>query len=263
MWKYTFASACGTSHVRGGQPCQDFVLARIVEAASGPVLVAACADGAGSAELSDVGAKIAVDSFLESATGFMMQDGADVAHIDEPTLIGWAKEAHRQIEAEAEARQIIPRQFACTLLAAVVGSRAAAFAHIGDGVIVFDVAEGYEFAFWPDSGEYANMTRFLTDPDYDIHLRTECLPRALGEIALLTDGLQSLALNYAEGRVHAKFFRPMFQALCSAPHGDALHESLVSFLESKRVNDRTDDDKTLLLAARTKLTTDDVQDDTD
>jgi hypothetical protein len=76
------------------------------------------------------------------------------------------------------------------------------------------------------------------------------LERPILDLALLTDGLQMLALNYSEGRVHDPFFRPMFNLLRDSETGETLEQPLIVFLDSKRVNDRTDDDKTLFLATR-------------
>ena len=142
------------------------------------------------------------------------------------------------------------RQLACTFLGAVVGDDWAAFVQIGDGAIVFDGEAGYELAFWPDNGEYANTTRFLTDEDYRSHLRIEIVARPVSELALLTDGLQMLALDYAQVQVHGPFFTPLFRTVRNGPAEDVLRAALLGFMDSRPVNDRTDDDKTLLLATR-------------
>ena len=63
-----------------------------------------------------------------------------------------------------------------------------------------------------------------------------------------------LALSKATGKVHGPFFKPMFENLRRAPNGDILRDSLSAFLNSSRVNERTDDDKTILLATRRPLT---------
>ena len=67
---------------------------------------------------------------------------------------------------------------------------------------------------------------------------------------MLTDGLQPLALNYAAKAAHAPFFVPMFRPLRVAPSGATVLAALRNFLDSPRVNERTDDDKTLILATR-------------
>lgn len=242
MWKLVFGSVKGTSHAQSGLPCQDYCRGII----TGTTLVVACADGAGSAEFSQLGSKAAVDRFLEVAFGDAVPTKDQVE--------AWIEAARERLLEEAEANGSTPRQLACTFLAALVGDGWAAFAQVGDGVIVFDGPNGYDFAFWPDNGEYANTTRFLSEDDHRQHLRIEIVERDVSELAVMTDGLQMLALDIAGAKVHDRFFAPLFEAVRNGPDEAALQTSLLSFLDSKRVNERTDDDKTLLLA--TRITTD-------
>lgn len=238
MWKLVFGSVQGTSHVQSGLPCQDYCAGTI----AGATLIAACADGAGSAELSQLGSKAAVSRFLEVASGDAVPTKEQVE--------AWVDAARQRLIEEAEANGSTPRQLACTFLAALVGDGWAAFAQLGDGVIVFNGPNGYEFAFWPDNGEYANSTRFLSEDDYRLHLRVEIVERTISELAVLTDGLQMLALDVAGAKVHDRFFAPLFKTVRNGSDEAALQTSLLEFLDSKRVNERTDDDKTLLLATR-------------
>jgi hypothetical protein len=243
MWKLVHGSVCGTSHVASGKPCQDFCAAEIVVT----TVVTACSDGAGSAELSHLGSQAAVERFMEEATLLVAP-----AMPGRETIESWVDAARERVLEEAEAQGTTPRQLACTLLAALVGENWAAFVQIGDGVIVFNGESGYELAFWPDNGEYANTTRFLTDDDYRKHLRIEIVERAVNELAVLTDGLQMLALDFGQAKVHDRFFAPLFKTVRNGPDGETLRASLLEFMNSKRVNDRTDDDKTLLLATRSE-----------
>jgi hypothetical protein len=243
MWKLVFGSVPGTSHIESGLPCQDYCTGT----SSGTRLVAACADGAGSAELSQLGSKAAVDRFMEVACSDAVPSKKQVE--------GWVHAARERLLEEATANGSTPRQLACTFLAALVGDGWAAFAQVGDGVIVFDGPDGYDFAFWPDNGEYANTTRFLSEDDYQQHLHVEIVERHVSELAILTDGLQMLALDIAGAKVHNRFFAPLFEAVKNGPDETTLQTSLLEFMGSKRVNERTDDDKTLLLATRI---TDDV-----
>ncbi|MBA4016471.1 MAG: protein phosphatase 2C domain-containing protein [Pirellula sp.] len=238
MWKLVCGSVQGTSHVQSGLPCQDYCVGTIV----GTTLVAACADGAGSAELSQLGSKAAVDGFMEVVSGDALPTKEQVKT--------WVDSARQRLLHEAETNQSTPRQLACTFLAALVGDGWAAFAQVGDGVIVFDGPEGYEIAFWPDTGEYANTTRFLSEDNYSQHLRVEIVERHISELAVLTDGLQMLALDIAGAKVHDPFFAPLFKAVRNESDTAVLQTSLLEFMDSKRVNERTDDDKTLLLATR-------------
>ncbi len=238
MWKLVFGSVQGTSHGASGLPCQDYCLGKAV----GTTLVAACADGAGSAELSQLGAQAAVDRFMEVATTDPKPTESQVA--------AWVEAARERLLDVAKANGASPRQLACTFIATLVGDGWASFAQIGDGLIVFHGQEGYTLAFWPDSGEYINTTRFLSDDNYREHLRVEIIEQQVDELAVMTDGLQMLALDMNESRVHERFFVPLFNALRNGPEAETLQPSLLAFLASPRVNERTDDDKTLLLAIR-------------
>jgi hypothetical protein len=253
MWRLIHESVAGTSHERTGQPCQDRAEARVIASPAGPVLVAACADGAGSASLSDVGAALACQTVVEEAGKLIGTDGVLPTDFDEAILRGWNERAHARVLDEAGRRGVAPRELACTLLTAVVGDDWAVFSQVGDGVIVFGTPVGYQYVFWPDQGEYQNTTRFLTDADFPEQVRYDRVDCVLEELALLTDGLQMLALDYAAGQAHAPFFRPLFRTLANAPDVRALSQPLIGFLNSERVNGRTDDDKTLILATRLRL----------
>ena len=250
MWTVVARSAQGTSHRKAGQPCQDYGEGRVIDTAAGAVLIAGCADGAGSAERSAFGAQLAVRAFLDCAAQALKTDGLDVSNVDGDTLRVWVSAARCQMEGEAKALGAPLREFACTLLTAVVGPNTAAFSQIGDGVIVRNGPEGYQHVFWPDSGEYANTTWFLTDSNFERYWRYTRLTEPVQDVALLTDGLQMLALEYATRRAHERFFGPLFGALRAAPNDAALQDALDAFLDSPRVNERTDDDKTLVLATR-------------
>ena len=239
MWKLVHGSVTGTLHAQSGQPCQDSCAGSV----AGSTLFAVCADGAGSADLSHLGAKAAVECLMEKAASLESAPTRD-------QIENWVDETRARVVQTAAANDTTPRQLASTLIIAIVGKSWAAFAQIGDGVIVFDGPEGYDLAFWPDNGEYANTTRFLTDDDYRANLRIEIIEREVTELAMLTDGLQMLALDFSEAKVHGPFFRPLFRTVKNGPDEQTLTESLLDFMDSKRVNDRTGDDKTLLLATR-------------
>jgi hypothetical protein len=74
----------------------------------------------------------------------------------------------------------------------------------------------------------------------------------INEVALFSDGLQRLALSFEQRTPHTPFFEPMLKVLRSKEPLDcaALDGQLAGFLDSPQVNERTDDDKTLVLASR-------------
>ncbi len=249
MWKLVHASAQGTSHQRLGQPCQDFALARGIRARGEATLIAACADGAGSAQLADLGARTVCETMVRLVHS-ALQDGISVRQIDHEEILRWHRETRGVLEAVAQDCGTELNQLACTLLTAVVGERWTAFSQLGDGAIVVQESEDYQAVFWPQPGEYANATLFLTDPDWEEHVQIALFPRVVDEVALLSDGLQALSLRQAERKAHGPFFAPLFQALRATTDADELRLRLQRLLESPRVNERTDDDKTLILAMR-------------
>jgi hypothetical protein len=248
-WKVLYGSVAGTSHERRGEPCQDYALTRLCQSDGGPILVAACADGAGSARHAELGAKFACLGMVRAAAA-ALEGGLPLEEVDRQWVLRWHEEVRGRLSLEACLGNLPSREFACTLLTALVGERGAVFSQIGDGAIVLGQEDGYRTAFWPQSGEHANTTFFLTGEDYEERLLVLALEGRVEELALFTDGLQALALHYASRTVHAPFFEPMFRALRSVPAVEGLEGPLQDFLSSGPVNERTDDDKTLVLATR-------------
>jgi serine/threonine protein phosphatase PrpC len=248
-WKLLCDSVSGVSHEISGLPCQDYYLAECIPAAAENVLVLVCADGAGSAEHAALGARTAAQMIAREIKE-AVEDGLRVSAIDGESLLGWHRHACEMLRAEAELRSATLRDFACTMLTAVVGDQAAAFSQIGDGAIILRDGDGYRTAFWPQSGEYVNTTNFLTDEEFESCIEFLIIQEPLDELALLTDGLQMLCLRYADKAAHDPFFRPMFEALRAANPPSVLQAPLRAFLTSQEVNQRTDDDKTLILATR-------------
>jgi hypothetical protein len=249
MWKLLCESARGTSHERSGQPCQDYAFGSVTLAGEETVLVLACADGAGSAALADEGATIACQTITRVIFDACEQ-GLSIGGLDQSVALQWYREVRERLEAEAARRGVVVRELACTLLTAVVGQSTAAFVQIGDGAIVTLEQEEYRTVFWPQRGEYANTTNFLTGPEFEKFLEFHRHEGMVDEIALMTDGLQMLALDFARQKAHAPFFRQLFLQLRNTTSADDLVVPLKDFLNSTRVNERTDDDKTLVLATR-------------
>jgi hypothetical protein len=170
----------------------------------------------------------------------------------------WVEHVRDQLGALALLECRERRDYAATLLVALVDGSGAVFLQVGDGAIVYRAGEGgFTPALWPQNGEYANTTWFVTDEEAADLVQLARVP-GVDEVALLTDGLQSLALRFASREAHGPFFEPMFRHLrAPAPPGHeagpspaSLHEQLAAFLGSDAVNARTDDDKTLVLATR-------------
>jgi hypothetical protein len=265
-WKFIFASVVGTSHTKAGTPCQDASTCQLLTAIDGsPVLVAVVADGAGSAMKSEIGSTLACSLLIEEMNSLFELGGA-ISEITSDFAEGWITRFHNEIALRAEAEELKPRDFACTLLAAIIGIDTAAFLQIGDGAIVVSPREEageYNYVFWPQQGEYANITNFLTDPAAHDKIAHALVDEVIDEVALFSDGLQNIALHYESQTAHSPFFRPVFSWLRPAPYGYSakLSSSLASYLNSQKVNDCTDDDKTLILATRRTILEPQVEDE--
>lgn len=262
-WRRVGASVIGSSHGSSGTPCQDAHACGIARDEDGPVLVVVVGDGAGSSARSDVGSRTACDAALAA----IQQTVARRAHVGTITTTdveGWMLAAQGAVAARAEADGAPLRDYRTTLLLAVIGRRHAAYAQVGDGAIVAGehtdsdtprsarTGMAYIPVFWPDNGEYANTTYFVTDPESLTHLQIAVRVPAPDAVALMSDGLQMLALSLRDRSAHAPFFDGMFGSVQSAVPAalPALGSGLGQFLASPAVVARTDDDKTLVLAHR-------------
>lgn len=247
------ASSIGTSHVAAAQPCQD---AHFHAEATGPdgerAMVLAVSDGAGVAALAEVGAALACDTFGRLVAAYIAQGGR-VATIGRPLVERWIMGVLYRLKLHAEETGAALEDYACTLLAAIVGEQEAAFLQIGDGAIVLSAGAGWKHVFWPQHGEFANTTNFITSAHRFEALEFGTVSGRIEELALFTDGLENLVLQKAARAVHAPFFESMLPAVrrSTASGVDAgLSRALGGYLSSAPVNDRTDDDKTLVLASR-------------
>jgi hypothetical protein len=251
-WRTLAASVVGTAHAAAGLPCADACAARVLRPRrGGSLLVAVAADGAGTSERAPEGARLACEEVLRQA-GRWAARARDASRLGREDFIPWLAKARRRIERAARAQGRETRDFACTLLVAVAGDSRAAFFQIGDGAIVYRGADGsYVPALWPQTGEYANCTWFVTDDDAAERVQAASA-EGVDEVAVLTDGLQGLALRFRTREAHGPFFEPMFARLRAEGEGEpeGLREGLHAFLGSAEVNRRTDDDKTLVLATR-------------
>jgi hypothetical protein len=213
------------------------------------VLAAAVADGAGSAALAEVGAKIAADTAVE----MLCQEQELLPQNDrewQVFLTSALQAARVAVETEATAREVAARDLACTLIAVVATPELIAVAQIGDGAAVGGDSAGNAIALTvPPCGEYINETVFLISPDALETAQFQVRWEKFSHLAVFSDGLQMLALKIPEGAPHRPFFSPLFKFVSSVTDGEDAKQQLESFLRSPRVSERTDDDLTLLLAS--------------
>jgi hypothetical protein len=248
IWRYASGQATGSAHEKLGKPCQDRMSCTTVEADS--TLIAVVADGAGTATHAHAGAEIAVATVTSIA-----QLGVRAGRTDYQDILreGAALARQRLVEAAAE-KNAQPRDLACTLLAVIVPPIGGAALQIGDGVIVIgEQPLAWRWVFWPQKGEYANTTFFLSDEKSLANAEVASLPDEVLDVALMSDGLEPLAVHFASRKAHEPFFRTVLAPLHGvAEKGEAavLSTGLSAMLTSPAVRLRTDDDASLVIATR-------------
>jgi len=248
-WRLVAASVKGSSHAANNTPCQDSNWASPNEGdLSCPVLCVFVADGAGSACHGGKGAELAMTAAARFMRDRVRQHGFV---LDDTVLFDCMQAARNAIIRAADDASLSPRDYACTFLGAVSTSTHTALVQIGDGGIVVNIGDGLVLPIVPMSGEYANMTYFVTDEDAAVRVQIKVFPAAAQNVAVFTDGIQRLAINMTDHTPHSPFFAKFFRVLAQASSQDEnkLQDALLAFLSSGAVDERTDDDKTLALAS--------------
>jgi hypothetical protein len=237
LWRFAAGQATGSAHEKTGKPCQDRFMCTTVEAHT--TLIAVVADGAGTAEHAHLGAEIAVNT-----VGSIAQLGVRAGRSDYPEIL---REA-------AGDKKLPPRDMACTLLAVIVAPTGGGALQIGDGVIVVgDKPLTWRWVFWPQKGEYANTTFFLSDEAALARAEVTSLSDDVLDVALMSDGLEQLAMHFASRKAHDPFFRSVLAPLhAETAEGESarLSQGLATLLGSAAVRARTDDDASLVIATR-------------
>jgi hypothetical protein len=249
-WRVAGACVPGVSHLRNGTPCQDAQYWR--EEADG-ALIAAVADGAGTAAHAEIGSAVAVRAAVEQAAALWWACRPERRE-DWSGLMRDVFEAARQAVVNAALERGLPlTDLSTTLLLAVAAPAWTAAAQVGDGAVVGRLRErALKPLTRPQATEYLNETTFLTSRNGLSSLQVAVREEPAAALALLTDGLQMLALKMPGGEPHPPFFMPLLRFTAATADAARAAELLRGFLQSPDVTRRADDDLTLLLAVRNK-----------
>jgi len=252
MWKTVCQSVIGTSHQQRNLPCQDFGHYQLLDENT---LIGAVADGAGSAKFAEIGSKIAVEQsllFLAKLNDRPVSNSEEEldANLENACREFFTLLVHdvlKTLDMEAKKRKCALGDFACTLLVFIATSEYLAAMQIGDGFILVRPNGGeYKLIFEPDKGEYINETTFVTSIDALKQMQIKILKETSHFICVATDGVEGISINLSNWQPFPPFFKPLEQYLQETEF--PLEKDLNDFLSSERLNARTTDDKTLLLA---------------
>jgi serine/threonine protein phosphatase PrpC len=287
-WKVLGASVPGTSHCKKGQGCDDSHAYRVFNygivllvAADGAGSALQAAQGANyvvqkacavvekqvtqgteptnpeewQAELSTIlkEVRLGLEEYLFGRNTLEIPMPSSPTHSKDTDAVGMppASNSTRHVASAEQSTQAakkwILRDFATTLQLVIITPHSLGAVQVGDGAVVIQRANNeIEAVTWPDHGEYINQTSFITDADYLAQAQYRSMSsHDVQSVALFTDGLERLALELAEKKAYRPFFTPIFRF---AADSNSTQEDLVAYLESAAICERTDDDKTLVLA---------------
>ncbi len=250
-WMVIGAAVQGLSHQKQGLPCQDALEYRCL---SGGALLVALADGAGSATRSELGARAAVQSAIDSlASSLESSQPTDCCDWEE---VFWDtfENARAALKQLSEERDEPLRDFATTLTCLGATPEQLIVGQLGDGAVVVRGVDGVlDTVTTMQRGEYANETYFLTQEHALEQVAIQVINLPIQALAVMSDGLTRLALKRPTNEPYLPFFEPLFafveESVASNDSAQA-NEALTAFLASPRVCERTDDDKALVLAMR-------------
>ena len=213
-------------------------------------MFAAVADGAGTAKFAAEGAKLAVRILRKEIRHILLKDEM---HLTEDALRTAVLMTSNHIEEHATRSSHKSRDYASTLICAVLLPDQAWHLQIGDGAAVFRYGEQRIVDFWPAKGEYGNETFFITDDSVleQLYVREIEIP---DEVTLFTDGLEAIALDLKNREVHRPFYDSFYRVLNQREAGfqSDLAKGLESWMQTDLVTSRTDDDKSLVLISKAR-----------
>lgn len=244
-WRWAAASCIGTSHQRIGTRKQD---AYSVTRINSHTFCAVVSDGAGSASYGGQGASLVCRSLIANFRSWFERNDSLP---DNELILCWIDLVRDRLSEAAARRGLTRRQFAATLVMLVVFKGRVLALQIGDSALVARKAGVWEALCWPENGEFASTTYFVTD-DPEVRLRTFNLDLEYDAFALFSDGLESVALEQATQQPFARFFDPMINPVDQVAGEGRLVElsgALARYLNSPALCERTDDDKTLILVS--------------
>jgi hypothetical protein len=278
-WSVAGVTVRGASHVANDSGCQDYHRGILLSRGAHNWIIAAVSDGAGSAPHSALGANIATNVFCATLRECIDRDPYQKVGNHLGRLI--VQEIKDRLTAKAEEKGCVVRDLACTLLGIVIGPYWTAYLQIGDGAIVRRTASEWEVVEWPQRGEYANTTHFVSDGDAEERVCFRCeeidkaeapvteedkveraIEHPIKEYALFTDGIQDLVLDNQIRKPHKKFFEFIFREWrerSEAGVDERQQTRLTTLLLSPEVQRRTDDDLTLVTVIAHAVASDDLE----
>ncbi len=234
MWNVIQCATQGRSHLKTQTPCQDKTFAL----KSNQGIVAALADGAGSASLSHFGAEtitkhICKELSINFDKYFNQNDGVEV----KKQLIAGITNC---LMTKADELSCQIKDLASTLLVIAIDDDRFIITHIGDGVIGYCKNNELLIASEPENGEFANTTVFTTSKDA---LMTMKLMKGhlsdINSFILMSDGSEASLYNKKEKTLSEglKKIITLSEVLSTEKIQDQLQRSFDTYIRNATTDD--------------------------
>lgn len=251
-WRIAQANRRGAKNARRKVACQDYAAAVKIPELHSDTIIATIADGMGSADLGQTGAKESTKAAIDHARSLLRSRRRTLRPYNLETILNAAMNGARMaLEDIAERNGNSLQRYATTLLLVVYTKGIIGAAQIGDGGVVVADRDGKFVTFSkPTRGEYANETISVTSRRALQSCQIDIAQADIRQIALFTDGMVNLLLDNRTLEPDQQIFAETFSWLHRQPGEPQSNGGLTDLLKSDKVQRRTDDDTTLMLAAR-------------
>jgi hypothetical protein len=250
-WKVAGVSVVGFSHEAAGVPCQD---AHATSVLPGGWFVGAVCDGAGTAARSSEGARLVADGVVAHISS-QLNAYESGSQLTEALVKEWVQGAVEEVRVHlrrlTEGKSDSIAEFHATLVGVIAGTGGGIFFHVGDGAALATTSTDFSESVvsQPENGEYANETYFVTQDEWQQHLRTVTFGPKFNLVALMSDGVMPFALAPEASGASVPFFDPLSRYLTVHERQESERE-LAALLRRDAIRRITGDDKTLLWALR-------------
>jgi hypothetical protein len=237
------AKVSGQAHRKNGMPCQDAFSFEIVQPSH---VIIAVADGLGSAPLSDIGARCAVEAAVMTVSSLMAENENNASGLLKSGFAAARNNLYKN--AAQEIRQV--KDLACTLILVLATRETVSVAHIGDGAVVVKTPGIIQIISEPENYEYSNVVVPLSSKGWEEALRFNTFAGPVDCIAVFTDGIQNAALQKINSSYHPfeAFFSPLFSYAMQVDDCEKADDEISELLISPKIEDSSSDDKTLVVS---------------
>lgn len=253
-WIVTRGSIIGSSHLSHGGEKQDSIA--VVENKNGNI--AFClSDGAGSSIKSKLSSSITSQFIAERLSKLpdMIEQRGTGSWIND-YIIQCVIDLRASLFKEFSTYDLL--DYHCTLVSGVLFEKTCLVAHIGDGAVLSgtSVTENSEcllngklYFSEPENGEYINETYFITEPHWLKHLRIKAFSNVSWLIAGTDGGMDLLSIG---NRLQDQSVMELLLKFANVPSHDR-NQSLERIMSSDEADEKTNDDKTLLIVTSSEI----------